>query len=268
MNRITAMIVDDESLARANVREALKPLKNWQLVSEIGSSANAVSAITELQPQVLFIDIHMPGQSGIDVVRHLLTPASGPDLGPNNGRNPAPLIVFITAFDQYAIEAFELFAFDYLLKPFDDVRFAASVARIEYYLGHANERRIVQRHQADWKAQQNPLERLVIRSVGSIRIVQASDIFWLRASGNYVEVGHTDGVHLQRVRLSYLEQHLDHERFCRTHRSAIVALKEVREYRPGNDDNGVVITRDGIEVPVSSRYRAQLFEKLGIDAQP
>ncbi|MFK7958038.1 MAG: LytR/AlgR family response regulator transcription factor [Lysobacterales bacterium] len=252
MKRISAIIIDDEPLARANIRQALEPAAHWQVVSELSSSAQALSTIASLQPQVAFVDIQMPGLSGIEIVQQLLT------------AKPAPLVVFVTAFDQYAIQAFELFAFDYLLKPFDDQRFQQTLSRIEQCLVNTDERQQIHRHQVAYSAQEQPLERLIIRSVGSIRIVNTYDIFWLRASGNYVEVGHRDGVHLQRVQLSFLEKHLDQTQFVRTHRSAIVALAEVSEYRNGNDDNGVVVTRDGSEIPVSSRYREGLFQRLGI----
>nr|XP_061804795.1 sensory transduction protein LytT-like [Nerophis lumbriciformis] len=242
MSKISAVIVDDEPLARANIREALRVAPKWQVVRELSSSADALPTIRKLAPQVVFLDIHMPGQSGIEIAHQLLA------------LEQPPLVVFVTAFDQYAIQAFELFAFDYLLKPFDDERFKKTLDRIERSVGRADERYQIQRQQSGYpasnQAQSAPLERLVIRSVGSIRMVKTSDIYWLRASGNYVEVGHRDGVHLQRVQLSFLERHLDSERFFRTHRSAIVALGEVTEYRHGNDENGIALTRDGSEILV------------------
>ena len=252
MNPISAIIIDDEPLARANIRQALKQSSHWHVVSELSSSAQALSTIASVQPQVAFVDIQMPGLSGIEIVQQLTSAKS------------SPLVVFVTAFDQYAIQAFELFAFDYLLKPFDDRRFQQTVERIEFCLANADQRQEIQRHQVAYSAQEQPLKRLVIRSVGSIRIVNTCDIFWLRASGNYVEVGHRDGIHLQRVQLSFLEKHLDQSQVFRTHRSAIVALGEVAEYRHGNDDNGLVVTRDGSEIPVSSRHRERLFQRLGI----
>lgn len=250
---ITAVIVDDEPLARTNVREALRPFQQWQVVGELAGGEGVLEMVQKLQPQVIFLDVQMPGASGIEVGRQLLT------------LEEPPLIVFVTAYDQYAIAAFELFAFDYILKPFDDERFNRTVDRIELCLAEDETRSSVRRQQSGYRDPKQPLDRLVIRSVGSIRIIDVVDVFWLRASGNYVEVGHRDGVHLQRVPLSFLEDHLDPNRFCRTHRSAIVALNEVKEYRHGSDDSGQVITRDGTEIPVSASYRSALFEKLGID---
>jgi len=252
MTEIRAAIIDDEPLARLNISTALSSISRWKVIAEFNGAEAAMIGLPELQVDVVFLDIKMPGQSGLELASSLQ------DL-PN-----APLIVFVTAHDDYALQAFELFAFDYLLKPFNNDRLKVAVDRVEACFAQNGALASIRNSQLRFRQPSPILDQLVVRSVGSIRIIQICAVRWLRASGNYVEVGHSEGIHLQRVRLSFLEKHLDPRVFIRIHRSAIVRLSEIREVEPGSDDNGKVRLSDLSEHPFSSRYKAELFSSLGL----
>lgn len=188
--RIRAVVVDDEALARVNIRAALAEYPNWQLNAELGSGQALFETLRQQSADVVFLDIHMPGLNGMATARLLSTLPH------------CPLIIFVTAYDHYAVEAFELFALDYLLKPFDDERFQQCLARAEQALqdGHyRQQQRLWQQHQeqqqhahqqrghqAGGHQQAGRLQQLVIRSLGSIRLVPMDEVRWFAASGNYV----------------------------------------------------------------------------------
>lgn len=248
-SKISALIADDESLARINVREGLRPFPRWTVASEVERGDRVMPSIIAHRPDVVFLDIHMPGQSGVEIARALAA------------QSPGPLVVFVTAFDQYAVEAFELCAFDYLLKPFDDERLRRLVHRVERSLDSTPRGDLEQL--ADHLQQPTlRLNRLLIRSIGAIKVLPIDDVLWFSASGNYVEVHHRDGHDLHRVQLSTLERKLDPAEFCRVHRSAIVRVRETRQilFRDGNVI--VAIMSNGAEVRVSARYREVLIAAL------
>ncbi|MEM9304066.1 MAG: LytTR family DNA-binding domain-containing protein [Pseudomonadota bacterium] len=254
MRRLNAIVIDDEPLARINLTEPLARLPGWHVVCELADGEGATPIIEQLRPDVVFLDIQMPGQSGMALARELVA-------------HPwAPLIVFVTAFDRYSIQAFELYAVDYLLKPFDDERLGRTLERIAQLVHDDARRTVVARQQRDCVEETPLLEQLVIRSAGSFRIVRLDEIHWIRASGNYVEVRHDNGQHLQRVGISALSARLDPARFCRIHRSAIVALRNVREFVSHPEGAGEVVMADNARLSVSARYRDALFAGLGVTA--
>lgn len=247
---ITAIIIDDEPLARVNIRSALSALPNWQVVLELESGKHLISALKNLKPDVVFLDIRMPGDDGITLASEMLQ------------LQHCPLIIFVTAFDDYAIQAFELFALDYVLKPFDDDRFQKTVQRASQSLERGQQHIQISEWQKHIKGNNQPLNKLLIRSVGSLRIIPVDEVLWLAASGNYVEVHHLDGMHLHRVPLSVLVDKLDPAEFCRVHRSAVVRLSAVRELRTPSDDKYFAILTNGAQVRVSSGYRELLLEQI------
>lgn len=249
---IRAVIVDDEALARVNVAQALASVSDWQVVGEFSDAASARAQLPRLKADVVFLDIRMPGESGVAFATEL------------QSWSDPPLTVFVTAFDEYALQAFELFAFDYLLKPFNNERLKATVDRIEACFAQNDALASIRHSQARYRQADAQLDQLVVRSVGSIRIIRIDAVHWFKASGNYVEVGHDDGVHLQRVQLIYLEKHLNPQVFLRIHRSAIVRISDIREVEPRHDDSGKVILADGTQHPYSSRYKETLFARLGL----
>lgn len=253
---IHTLIVDDEDWARSNIKAALSPFQNWQVVAEWEEAGDLSALMREQRLDVVFLDIHMPGKNGLALAREWMTLAH------------CPLIVFVTAFDEHAVQAFELAAMDYLLKPFSDTRFRQCLQRVEQAL---HERSYTQIQQA-WLSQshaltsqrQDYLQQLVIRSVGSIRLVAMEQVHWFAASGNYVAVHHSEGVHLHRVTLNYLEQRLDPDVFCRVHRSAIVKVSEVREVQTLADDRYQLLLSNHDVVNISETYKSVLFARLGV----
>lgn len=184
-------VVDDEPLAQVNLIEAIGANDKW-LVSKVFSSARDVLAETEShEPHVIFLDIHMPGESGLSLAGAIL------DLP-----NP-PLIVFVTAFTEHAVSAFELYAVDYLLKPFDDKRMEMCLRKLEGMLNNESAKHGLQKAQRAW-ANKKTLDRIVIKSSSSMRIIPVDSVQWIASNGNYVDIHHSDGKHLLRSCLKSL----------------------------------------------------------------
>ncbi len=252
-NTINAIIVDDEVLARINIREALKLHPKWHVMTELADGEQLQTALKHTNPDVIFLDIQMPGDNGINIARKLLQAKT------------KALIIFITAFNQYAVQAFELYAIDYLLKPFNDKRFAQAITRAEEHLTFSQSHNSLKNWQAKHLGTDIKIDKIIIRSSGSIRIISIKDIFFFASSGNYVEVHHEDGIHLHRVQLKFLEAKLNPQQFCRVHRSAIVKLSEVKELKSLEDNQYSVLLSNGKNVKVSSTFRTNLMNQLGID---
>lgn len=248
MIHFSALIVDDEAIARANLRAALQRHPQWHVAAEAESGEAALVAVRQHQPDVVFLDVEMPGMPGLQAARELSREPGGPQ------------IVFVTAYDRYAVEAFELCAVDYLLKPFDDERLAQTLERLQALAVPPATEPV---HEAlDYlEHPQRKLQRLLLRSVGSIRILPIEDVLWLASAGNYVEVHHREGTDLHRIQLATLELRLPPGRFLRVHRSAVVRLSAIREIR--TLDRGVVaVLEGGHEVRVSARHRDALVAAL------
>jgi two-component system LytT family response regulator len=231
---IRALVVDDEQHARASIASLLAREPRWRVVGECENAQTLSAALDDEPPDVVFLDIRLPGATGIELARML------------RERTPRPLVVFTTAFEQYAVEAFEVEAVDYLLKPFDDQRFAAALRRVEHSLAVAA------------PGEPRYLQRLVIRSIGKVQFVDVAQIDWLEASGNYVEVHTGAASYLHRERLRVLEAQLDPAQFLRIHRSIIVHRAAVRELRPLPGGDYSVTLRDGAPLRLSRTYRAAL----------
>jgi len=237
--KIRALIVDDEPLARSNLRILLQNDPEIELVGECASGVEAVSEIPRQRPDLLFLDIQMPECDGFDVLEMLGT--------------AAPLvIVFVTAFDEYGIRAFEAGAQDYILKPFDNVRFERALARAKQRVSQMN------------GGLHSP-ERLAIKNRGEICFVKISEIDWIEAADYYACLHVAGKSHLLRRSLSDLEKHLDPELFCRIHRSTIVNLDRVSAIQIGEDGECEVLLKNGVRLRLSKRYRKHmqsLVEKL------
>ncbi|MCX7553646.1 LytTR family DNA-binding domain-containing protein [Marinicella sp. S1101] len=250
MTEIKALIVDDEALARINIRAALQEHSRWQVVAELHSGRELFKVIESTQPDVIFLDVQMPGKNGLMLAQEIMA------------LKHAPLVVFITAFDEYAVNAFELSAVDYLLKPFDDERFAQTIMRLESQLSQPNEQ--LQHWQKQQLQSEGPIEKLVIRAVGSIKIISVENVYLFKSCGNYAEVHHAEGMDLHRVSLSHLENRLADSDFCRVHRSAIVRLAAVKELKTIDENSQHIILTDGKKVKLSSAYKHRLFSRLGL----
>ena len=237
-SKIRTMVVDDEPLARSNLIVMLRRDPEIAVVGEYGSGADALVAIRQAKPDLVFLDVQMPECDGFDVLELL-------------GNNLPPAIVFVTAYDQYALRAFEAGALDYLLKPFDDTRF-------EHSLRRAKERIESSRH-----SPRQP-DRLIVKGTGQVSCVKISDIDWIEAADYYACLHVGTKTHLLRRSLSELEKELDRHTFCRIHRSTIVNLHRVQGLKINEDGEHDVLLDNGVRVRLSRRYRRQLQSRLGI----
>ena len=208
-DKIKAVIVDDEQAARFNIKDSLNQHSHWQVVGEASNGREELSVIHHTCPDVVFLDIQMPLCDGISLTKQLLQ------------HENCPIIIFVTAYDEYAVQAFELYALDYILKPFDNPRFDDTLKRVEQALKQPENRHIIRQNNTAYTSE-NYLNRLVLRSAGSIKLIDIASVHWFSSESNYVAIHHTEGVHLHRVTLSFLEQHLDPGVFVRTHRTALL----------------------------------------------
>ena len=242
---IRCIVCDDEYLGRQNIKQALSSFSGWELVAELESGTGLPAVIHRCRPDIVFLDIRMPGRSGIDVMRDILSQANPPE------------IIFITAFDQYAIQAFELYALDYVLKPFDEQRFAQAIARAE---------RAVERNRTlqvpGAPDSRRYLTRLFLSSVSKIEIVDVSGVYAFVANGNYVEVLLERTKLLHRSSLNYLEQNLNPAMFVRCHRSSIARVDRIRDLVCLGDARYEIVLDNNTKVKMSSTYRDAVMAAL------
>jgi two-component system LytT family response regulator len=250
---IRVLIVDDEPLARGVLREMLQSDPDVVIVGECSNGKEAVEAIKELSPELLFLDIQMPEMGGFEVLDAL-------------SEGQTPHLVFVTAYDQYAVRAFEVHALDYILKPFDRERFEASWQRAKAQLQRERNGGVEQKILSlleDLKAGTKYLERLVIKSSGRIYFLETNEIDWIQAEGNYVSVHTGKKSHLLRETISSLENQLDPKKFLRIHRSAIVRIDRIKELQPWFHGEYHIVLNDGTQLTLSRNYRDRLQEALG-----
>ncbi len=238
------MIVDDEELARGFLRELLLPHPEVQVVAECGNGFEAVKAAAEFHPDLIFLDVQMPKLDGFEVLELI---------------DPGPVIVFVTAFDQYAMKAFEAQAVDYLLKPFGAERFERALERAKLRLG---ERRLPVDLISAMPAAERP-QRIVIRDGSRVHVVPLDKLDYVEAQGDYVAI-HTAGKsYLKQQPIASLEAALDASRFVRIHRSAIVNLERIARIEPYGKESRIVILSGGERLPVSRAGYARLLEAMG-----
>ena len=242
----STLIVDDEPNARERIRALLAGHESIRIIGECANGVEALGAIRRDQPQLLLLDIQMPGLDGFGVLAHLLP-------------SEIPVTVFITAYDQHAIRAFDVGAVDYVLKPIVAERFHVAVARaLERVQATAAARPDLPALLRGACTSVPWLDRLVLEKRGRMVMVQLDDVYWLEAEGNYVRVHAVDGSYLMRATLRMLDSRLDPAHFLRIHRSAIVSLQHVDSMRPGIHGDGMVLMRNGAEVPASRTRAGQL----------
>ena len=250
-SRWRALIVDDEPPARDTLRLLLAQDAQIEVVAEGAHGQEAVAAVRRHTPDLLLLDVQMPGMDGFEVLRTL-------------GPAAVPAVVFVTAFDRYALKAFETHALDYLLKPFSDERFATVLTRVKARLEEKRLADAGRRSSALLTAsdRQSALAQLVVREAGRTLVSPYGDIIWIEAEDYYVRV-HTAGRRtLVRLSLKSLAGALDPSRFVRTHRSAIVNLACVRELAPLASGDQRLMLNDGTELRVSRSYRAAVDARL------
>jgi two-component system LytT family response regulator len=236
--KLTTIIVDDEPLARSNLSVLLRLDPTIQILAECGSGVDAPSIVRDLKPDLLFLDVQMPECDGFDVLELL-------------GNDVPPAVVFVTAYDQYALRAFEAGALDYLLKPFDNARFDLAIkrARQKIVLGKTLPRK---------------LDRIVIKNAGQVSFLKISEIDWIEAADYYACLHVAQRTHMLRRSISELEQDLDPAIFCRIHRSTIVNLDRVRGLTLNEDGEYEVLLENHTKLRLSRSYRRQLQTRLGV----
>lgn len=241
------VIVDDEELARRGIRSRLERDGDAEILAECRNGREAIDAIRRLSPDLVFLDVQMPGKDGFDVVAAL-------------EREAPPHVIFVTAHDRYAVKAFDVHAFDYLLKPIDDDRFATALARAREAVARSRDGDAARRLAAllrDVGRVEYP-ERFVVRSGGRVVFVRAGEIDWVEAAGDYVSLHAGKRTWLLRETMTSTERKLDPDRFARIHRSTIVQVDRIAEMRPYHNGEYVVLLRDGTSLKLSRTYRAVL----------
>jgi two-component system LytT family response regulator len=270
---LRVLIVDDEALARQRLEDLLRHQENVEIVGFADNGEAAINSIRTLKPDLVFLDVQMPGATGIDVIRTI-------------GTHAMPATVFVTAYDQYALKAFDMAAIDYLVKPFDDERFEQAFARA---------RRLIELEEVDRLSEQllavlqggghsgaagglagamaagagakpEYLERIAVETRGQVRVVPVGDIEYITASGPYAELHANGRAHVIRERMQMLEERLDPAKFFRIHRSAIVRLDQIETLlRDPGGDYGVKL-RSGVQLSVSRNRVEQLERWMGLSS--
>ncbi|HYL64307.1 MAG TPA: LytTR family DNA-binding domain-containing protein [Candidatus Methylomirabilis sp.] len=251
--RIRTLIVDDEPLGRERIRHLLAGDPEIEVAGECSDGRQAIAAIGEHKPDLVFLDVQMPEVDGFGVLDEIC--------GPN-----MPTVIFVTAYDRYAVRAFEVHALDYLLKSFDQERFREAVRRAKEEIGRARQGELNERLAGlieDLEARKERVTRLVIKSGGRVVFLRVEEIDWIEAADNYVRVHAGRETHLIREKLQAMERRLDPAKFLRIHRSSLVNLDRIRELQPAFHGDYVVKLIDGTELTLSRNYREKLVEPLG-----
>lgn len=245
------LIADDERLARLRLLQLLEKEDDIQVVGECSDGIAAAEILKQRPVDVAFLDVEMPGQSGLEAMAQALSVNK-------SAKTPAPLVVFITAFEQYAVRAFEANAFDYLLKPFREDRLRNTLTRLRAHLS------LLHKHKEGpvRDAADGDMERIPIKSNGRILLLKTEDIDWIEAEHNYVRVHTRGAAHLIRETMSALEAKLNAKRFRRIHRSSIVNVDRIREIQPWFRGDAIVMLEDGHKLTASRNYRDRLREWL------
>jgi two-component system LytT family response regulator len=235
---IRALVVDDEPLARRNVTVLLRADSDIGSIEECGSGVEAIDTIRQCKPDLVFLDVQMPECGGFDVLELL-----GADL--------PQAVIFVTAYDEYALRAFEAGALDYLLKPFDDARFGRALNRAKEKLAHYA------------PPQPQPARRLVVRSPGQLLFLNVSDIDWIDAASYYACVHVRGATHIIRRTLAELERELGEEEFIRIHRSTIVNLDRIQGLELQSSGEYEVVLKSRVRLRLSRRFRKRLQDRMG-----
>ena len=251
--KIRTLIVDDEPLGRERIRTLLAGDPEIEVIGECPDGRQAITAIEQRNPDLVFLDVQMPEVNGFGVLEAICC-------------ERMPVIIFVTAYDRYAVQAFEVHALDYLLKSYDRERFSAAVQRAKEEIqrsrkGVLNER--LAELLENLQTKKNRLTRLVIKSAGRIVFLRVEEIDWVEAADNYVRVHAGKESHLIRETLQSLEKRLDSGKFLRIHRSFLVNFDRIRELQPIFHGDYTVKLADGTELTLSRNYREKLLEPLG-----
>jgi len=243
-----AIIIDDERLARAELKKLLQDFPEVEVVDEAANAEEGIAKIESQRPDLIFLDIQMPKINGFEMLELIEQP---------------PAVIFTTAFDEYAIKAFEAHAVDYLLKPFDQERFDKALQKWR------EQKTTIQKETtkelletASLSPAQN--QRIVIKDGSKIKIIPVQDVFYLEAADDYVKIHTKEGYFLKNKTMTHFEQALDTQHFVRSHRSYIVNIQQITRIDPYEKDNHVAVLRSGVKVPVSRGGYGKLKTVLGL----
>ncbi|HWF87691.1 MAG TPA: LytTR family DNA-binding domain-containing protein [Pyrinomonadaceae bacterium] len=260
--KIKTIIVDDEPLARRNLRLLLERDPQIEILDECRNGREAIKAINTLSPDLIFLDIQMPEMDGFDVLAHV---------GPEH----IQAIIFVTAFDQYALKAFDVHALDYLLKPFDDERFARALERAKSQIAAREINQLSERllalleeretERKGAKRDERYLTRLMIKAASRMMLLKVDEIDFIEADGNYAKLHVGRKTHLLREKMNDLEGRLDPGKFVRIHRSIIVNLDRIKELHPHFNGDYVVVLEDGRQLKLSRTRREHLEASLKVN---
>lgn len=251
--KIRVCIIDDEPIACRRIERLLTEDQEIEIICVCNDGESAVESIEKLNPDLIFLDIQMPEMNGFEVLKSL-------------NIELMPHVIFVTAYDRYAIQAFEVHALDYLLKPFDKKRFHQALKRAKAQVLQDQERSSNRELVAllkEMKSQSHYLERLIIKSKGRVSFLKTEEIDWIEAQGKYVMIHAGEEAHLIRDAMNNLETELDPKKFVRIHKSAIVNIDQIKELHPLVHGDFRVILRDSTELTISRRYREKVDELLG-----
>lgn len=247
------LIVDDEQLARQRIKSLLDPVDGIEIAGECSNGRQAVKSILKLQPDLVFLDIQMPELNGFEVIQTI-------------GQKDMPVVIFVTAYDQYALRAFEVHAVDYLLKPYDQKRFMVALRNALRELSLRRNSNIsdnVDSLISSMLAERRILDRILVKSGGRISIIETDQVDWVESAGNYVTLHVGNEKHMIRETMKNMENRLSSDTFTRIHRTVIVNINRIQEIKTHFQGDYAVILQDGSSLPLSRRYRELLIKSLG-----
>lgn len=245
---IQAILADDEVLARQKLRQLLRVETGVEIVGECATALETVELTRAVRPDLLFLDIRMPGMDGFDILGALAQDES----------LPMPSVIFTTAYDQYALRAFEVHALDYLLKPFTAERLHAAIERMREHVADRQADAVRDKRASS----PGPSTRMVFKSRGRILFLPVAEIRWIGAEENYVRLCTGRETHLLRETMGHLEERLDPQVFLRVHRSFMVNLNYVKEVRTDVEGDAAVILNDGQRIAMSRSFRSKILERI------
>ena len=250
MKGINVLIVDDEQPARKKIRSYLKQEEGIKSITEAENGVQAVPMIQGKNPDLVFLDIQMPGMNGFEVIEAV-------------GVKNMPAVVFVTAYDEYAIEAFEVQAVDYLLKPYDQERFKKSLSRaLEQIQSGSKEFFALKRLLSEVSKETRYLRRIMVKKGSRFFFINANEVIYISAYEKYINVHTNEATHLIRDTMNRMESRLDPKNFARIHRSYIVNMDSIKEMQPWSHGDYIVVLKDGTKLNLSRRYRDNLLGKL------
>jgi two-component system, LytTR family, response regulator len=249
MKEISILVTDDEQPARKKIISFLNESENSFVLNEAANGIEAIEKIGSINPDLVFLDIQMPGANGFDIIRNI-------------GAENMPPVIFVTAFDQFALDAFEINAVDYLLKPFDKIRFQKSLDRaLEKINSKKENKNEMTGLLNELRKEKKYSERFLVNHGSKYFFVNASEINYISAEEKYAELNTLKGKFLLRNTMSNLETELDPEKFARIHRSYIVNIEQIQEIQPWSHGDSIIILKTGEKLSFSRRYRDNLFNK-------